>query len=241
MKKIYVYAISSALMAGTVLSGCTYSGYESYIGTMAGAEIGGIIGESIGWMNTSRHSGPGNAMLGGIIGTAAGAIIGNAIGNEAAESRRSQEREYRKRRQHQRENRQNNRNNSDTYEFGSYQTEGGRDYTKAPGSLIISNLKYEDENGDGLINKYETINVIYEVTNPTSRDVEVKLITGNNNNNFEFSPESTATIGAGKTIRYKAKVFCKSLPRETYSEIPVYVTSSQAGNAQESIRIKTGK
>ena len=137
--------------------------------------------------------------------------------------------------------RQNNRNNSDTYEFGSYQTEGGRDYTKAPGGLIISNLKYEDENGDGLINKYETINVIYEVTNPTSRDVEVKLITGNNNNNFEFSPESTATIGAGKTIRYKAKVFCKSLPRETYSEIPVYVTSSQAGNAQESIRIKTGK
>ena len=63
MKKIFVYAISSALMAGTVLSSCTYSGYESYIGTMAGAEIGGIIGESIGWMNTSRHSGPGNAML----------------------------------------------------------------------------------------------------------------------------------------------------------------------------------
>ena len=242
MKKIYVYAISSALMAGTVLSSCTYSGYENYIGTMAGAEIGGIIGESIGWMNTSRHSGPGNAMLGGIIGTVAGAAIGNAIGNEAAESRRAQEREYRRHRKQRQENRRyQNNSSSDTYQYGSYQTEGGRDYTKSSGNLIISNLKYEDENGDGLINKYETINVIYEVTNPTSRDVDVTLITGNNNHNFEFSPQSNATIGAGKTIRYKAKVFCKSLPRESYTDIPVSVTSSQAGSAQDYIRIKTGK
>jgi hypothetical protein len=244
MKKIFVYAISSALLVGTTLSSCTYSGYESYLGTMAGAEIGGIIGESIGWMNTSRHSGPGNAMLGGIIGTVAGAAIGNAIGNEAAESRKAQERKYRRHRRQQHENQRYQNNSSDTYRFdgGGYQIEGGRDYTKSASSLIISNLKYEDENGDGLINKYETINIIYEVTNPTSRDVEVRLITGNNSNhNFEFSPETTTTIAAGKTIRYKAKVFCKSVPREAYSEIPVYVSCNQVGSTQQSIRIKNNR
>lgn len=236
MKKIFVYAISSALMAGTVLSSCTYSGYESYLGTMAGAEIGGIIGESIGWMNTSRHSGPGNAMLGGIIGTVAGAAIGNAIGNEAAESRKAEQREMR-RRHKERQSRQQS-----DYGYSGYQTEGGRSYTKSAGSLVISNLKYEDENGDGLLSKYETVNVIYEVSNPTDRDVEVRLTTGNNSNhNLEFSPETVTTIGAGKTIRYKAKVFCKSVPRDSYTEIPVYATSSQAGSAQQSFRIKYDK
>lgn len=247
MKKIFVYAISSALILGTTLTSCTYSGYESYLGTMAGAEIGGIIGESIGWMNTSRHSGPGNAMLGGIIGTVAGAAIGNAIGNEAAESRKAQEREYRRNRRHGNEQRsrryQNNSSNSDSYNYGGgYQTEGGRDYTKSASNLIISNLKYEDENGDGLISKYETINVIYEITNPTSHDIDVKLAIGNNSNhNFEFSPETQATIAAGKTIRYKAKVFCKAVPRDAYSDIPVYATSSQAGSASDAIRIKNDK
>lgn len=246
MKKIFVYAISSALLAGTMLSSCTYSGYESYLGTMAGAEIGGIIGESIGWMNTSRHSGPGNAMLGGIIGTVAGAAIGNAIGNEAAEARKTQEREYRKHRNRNRNNDRRNQqypnNSSDTYSYGGYQTEGGRDYTKSANNLIISNLKYEDENGDGLISKYETINVIYEVSNPTSSDIEVQLAIGNNSNhNFEFSPETTATIAPGKTIRYKAKVFCKSVPRDAYTDIPVYAKSQQAGSAQQSIRIKNDK
>ncbi len=245
MKKIFVYAISSALLIATTLSSCTYSGYESYLGTMAGAEIGGIIGESIGWMNTSRHSGPGNAMLGGIIGTVAGAAIGNAIGNEASESRKAKEREYRRNRKQRHENQRYQDNSSDSYSYGGasgYQIEGGRDYTKEASSLVISNLKYEDENGDGLISKYETINIIYEVTNTTNRDVEARLITGNNSNhNFEFSPETTTTIAPGKTIRYKAKVFCKSVPKDTYSDIPVFVSSNQAGNAQQSIRIKNDR
>ena len=89
MKKIFVYFMSTVLVTGMSLSSCTYNGYEGYLGTMAGAEIGGVIGESIGWMSTSRHHGPGNALLGGIIGTVAGAAIGNAIGNDAADARRS--------------------------------------------------------------------------------------------------------------------------------------------------------
>ena len=52
------------------------------MGTMAGAEIGGVIGEALGWMSTSRHDGPGKAMLGSIVGTVAGAAIGNALTKE---------------------------------------------------------------------------------------------------------------------------------------------------------------
>lgn len=251
MKKIYVYVMSSALLLGSMLSSCTYSGYEGYLGTMAGAEIGGIIGESIGWMNTSRHSGPGNAMLGGIIGTVAGAVIGNAIGNEAAEAKqrdRAERAERRAERRQEREQRDrydryDDRNNS--YDFGGFQTEGGRADSRAnlksEGSLQIGNLHYEDEDGDGRVSRYETINVIYEVTNTGSLPAHVSLITGNNNPHFEYSPVSQATIEPGKTIRYKAKVFCKTRLKDGYTDIPVYVKSDELGSAQDNIRIRHRK
>ena len=259
MKKIYVYAMSTALLAGSMLSSCTYGSYESYLGTMAGGEIGGIIGESIGWMSTSRHSGPGNAMLGGIIGTVAGAVIGNSIGNQAGEANKARRAE-RKRKKEERQsyensgsynNYENNGNYSggnETYDFSRYQTEGGRatEQLKSAGNysssaLQMGDLHYEDENGDGKVSKYETINVIYTVTNPSSTDVEVSLVTGDNKNtHFEYSPAYNTTIGAGKTIRYKAKVFCKSVPKGSHSTIPVFVKSSSSGTITDNIQIKNG-
>ena len=68
-----------ALIGCTTIASCDISSSRNYMGTMAGAEIGGVIGEAMGWMSTSRHDGPGKAMLGSIIGTVAGAAIGNAI------------------------------------------------------------------------------------------------------------------------------------------------------------------
>ncbi len=256
MKKLFVYVMSSALLAGTTLSSCTYSGYEGYLGTMAGAEIGGIIGESIGWMNTSRHSGPGNAMLGGIIGTVAGAVIGNAIGNEAAEAKQREridraERRDGRRREHdnryERDRRYDNSNDNGNYDFGGFQTEGGRDSRdvrtnlKGEENLVISNLHYEDEDGDGRVSRYETINVIYEVTNNSSWPAQVSLITGNNDPHFEYSPVSQATIEPGKSIRYKAKVFCKARLKEAYSNIPVTVRSERLGTVQDNLRIRNSK
>lgn len=230
MKKIFVYFMSTVLVTGMSLSSCTYNGYEGYLGTMAGAEIGGVIGESIGWMSTSRHHGPGNALLGGIIGTVAGAAIGNAIGNDAADARRERQRRYRQE-QHTTTYRGTSTDKAG-YEYDNFSSGAGTN------ALVITNLKYEDEDGDGVISKYETINVIYEVTNTSARNVEVSLVTGNNNSNFEFSPETTTTIEAGSTIRYKAKVFCKSVPKNVYTEIPVYVRSSTLGNASQTLRIR---
>lgn len=244
MKKLQIYALSAAIVCGSVLSGCTYSGYESYAGTMVGAQIGSVIGESIGWLSTSRHGGPGTAMLGSVIGTAVGAVIGNSIGNEAAESKRQERAERKQRQRAERANRVARQEETDNYDFSGIQTEGGRDASVAAinnNSLVISNLHYEDEDGDGKMSKYETVNVIYEVHNPNSYPVDANLITGDNNPNLEFSPVTNTRIEAGKSIRYKAKVFCKKVPDGNYTEIPLAVSGEGIETSSATIRIKNGK
>ena len=251
MRKFQIYALSAAIVCGSVFSGCTYSGYESYAGTMVGAQIGSVIGESIGWLSTSRHGGPGTAMLGSVIGTVAGAAIGNAIGNEAAEARR-EERAERKRRRMEAYSKKASRQHAnvgrdeanDSYDFGGFQTEGGRDANIASSgssALVISNLHYEDEDGDGKMGKYETVNVIYEIYNPNAFAVDANLITGDKNADLEFSPITNTRIEAGKSIRYKAKVFCKKVPDGAYTEIPLVVSGEGIETSSTSIRIRNGK
>lgn len=245
MKKNLIYSIGTFLIAGSMLSSCYFGSSESYFGTMAGAEIGGVIGESLGWISTSRHGGPGTAMLGRVLGTVAGGAIGNSIGNRASESRKER-RAARRQRQQQTTSYNNDyySGSNDDYTIGDYQTEGGRSkvYNNTASSLSISNMYFEDEDGDAKLNKNETLNIIYEVTNSSSTPAEVRLITGTaKDSRLEFSPEMTTTIEAGKTIRYKAKVFCKKVPTGTYIDIPVTVISDTHGTVKDSIRVKNGK
>ncbi len=224
-------ALSAALLAGGMGS-CATSSPQGYLGTMAGAEIGGTIGEAIGWLSTNRHDGPGKAMLGSIVGTVAGAIIGNHIAaqSEKSDTRRHDGKKY--------------SDNTSSY-YPDYQTEGGYDASRSNAykgkagkkatisersfseygtPLTIRNVTYQDENGDGRFSRYETINVIYEVTNTASHSVEALLYIDDpeQSKNFAYSPASTVTINPGQTIRYKAKAFCKNVPKSNYTDIRIY-------------------
>lgn len=234
--------ILSALVLTSSLTSCTDMSTRSYLGTMAGAEIGGTIGEAIGWLSTSRHQGPGKAMMGSVIGTVAGAAIGHSI----ATSKNKTTKSY------------------DDYGYESqsnYQTGGGYDYdggytnrshsrethrhrgvsyNNYGSQLSIRNLTYQDEDGDAHFVRYETINVIYEVTNngQTPADVELLVDDPTHPNNFAFSPSRNVLIQPGQTIRYKAKAFCKSRPKSRTCDIIAYANSTTHGNASAQMHIK---
>lgn len=235
MKKSTTLILAACILFSSCASTTSQSGY---LGTMAGAEIGGTIGEAIGWMSTSRHEGPGKAMLGSIIGTVAGAVIGHEMATQAerkAEKRHeNKKREYEKNREH--EKRQHPRER-DTY---GYQTKGGYGSENMSSQLTISNLSYQDEDGNGRFSRYETINIIFEVRNNGMADASVTLSVDDplHIKEIAFSPSNVVTIHPGQTIRYKAKAFCKSNIRESHSHIICTASSTTAGTAKETLRIK---
>lgn len=235
MKTGSAYVLGVMLIGSMSLTGCDITSSRNYLGTMAGAEIGGVIGEALGWMSTDRHDGPGKAMLGSIVGTVAGAAIGNYVTKDKDNDKNKDEYDY------------GNRNElskaygyEDGYNVG-YQTGGGSDLSK---SMSISNVQYQDEDGDGRFSRNETVNVIFEVRNDsrmTLRDVELKVEAVNNTKCFVFSPASVVTIQAGETIRYKAKVFCKSKPLDSTTVFKVSANSKSGDKAFSELQIRMNK
>lgn len=251
MKKI-AYFLSSIILVGSLTS-CDSMDTRSYLGTMAGAEIGGTIGEAIGWLSTSRHDGPGKAMMGSVIGTVAGAVIGNQLAKPKS-SKKSYSSDYY-------DNDYSYENSSNYQTGGGYNTDynytprssssrttsgyatrshRGVNYNNAGSQLSIRNLTYQDEDGDARFGRYETINVIYEVRNNGQTPAQVDLVIDDptHPNNFAFSPSNNVIVQPGQTIRYKAKAFCKSRPKSRTCDIIAYANSSTHGNAYASMTIK---
>jgi len=253
MKKIAISSLAALFLLSSITS-CETMDSRSYLGTMAGAEIGGTIGEALGWMSTSRHDGPGKAMLGSIIGTVAGAAIGNVLTSpkskkEAKAKRYDEYSDY------------NDYSSQRREDYNDYQTGGGYDsynnnynssrqtkknrkdqdnsYAYNNGMLTISKVSYQDEDGDGRISRYETVNVIYEVTNhgQSSANVVLSVDDPENGRHFAFSPSNSVDMRPGETVRYKAKIFCKSKPSSGYANVRVYARSQTAGAASSSVRI----
>lgn len=204
---------------------------RTYRGTMAGAEIGGTIGEAIGWLSTSRHDGPGKAMLGSIIGTIAGAAIGNSLSSKS-ERNETYGDDYVSKRIGKK---MKKANASESYENNN------ADYSNSP--LLISNLTYQDEDGDGRISKYETINVIYEVTNTSDHIVAATLSIDDveNAKTMVFSPSTDLMLDSHQTIRYKAKAFCNGRPRKDRVNIRVFAKSLTDGSSSSSVCITYNK
>jgi len=85
MKKLNVYVLTTAMLAGTFLTGCssvknannTQKG--AVVGATAGAVLGGVLGNNLGSKNNSALG----AVLGGVIGGTAGAVIGKNMDKQA--------------------------------------------------------------------------------------------------------------------------------------------------------------
>ena len=250
MRRNWIYIVCIALIGSSTMISCDISSSRNYMGTMAGAEIGGVIGEALGWMSTSRHDGPGKAMLGTIVGTVAGAAIGNALTKDNT-TRTTLGR---------RDNTRDNRRYEEDYNPG-YQIGGGGNYdgytnrqNNYAGSsydgrnsysfLTISNMSYQDEDGDGRISRNETINIIYEVTNTSKNpvdDVELKIEALDGDKYFAVSPSNTTKIAAGECIRYKAKAFCKSKPTKSPAQFKLSASSRYAGSTSTILQIRVNK
>lgn len=206
-KPILIPAAAAALL----LTACSSTSPNAYLGMMAGAEIGGTLGEAIGFMSTNRHDGPGKAMLGSVIGTVAGAAIGYELAQSAEQANTS----------------------------AQTTTQVTSAPAPSPSPLAISNITYQDEDGDGKFARYETINVIYEVTNTSSKALATQLSiqVPQVDDDIALSPTTTATIEPGKTIRYKAKAFLKNTPKAKAIDIRVEAAPNEGTVASASITI----
>ena len=273
MKISWINLSLSALLVSTAVSSCSYTSSGNYLGTMAGAEIGGVVGEALGWMSTDRHSGPGRAMMGSIIGTVAGAAIGNSLTKDRAREYpeevnigRRNDRKYNSQGNdigyqtgggydnsgRERDsygdygsygNRNDNNSNGNRSDYGSYGNRNGFSFSTS--DLAISHVTFEDEDGDGRISRNETINIIYEISNKGHRtydDVVLKVdVEENEVRRFALSPSTTVSIAPGKSVRYKAKAFCKSKPTDGNVIFRVSASSMTGGNTSADLQIRMSK
>lgn len=238
MKKKYS-SIACSFVISIILSSCSTSpSYYSMSGTMAGASIGGQIGEAIGWFS-GGHNRYGSSLVGRVIGTAVGAGIGYSITQKQINNLNKQH---------------DNRNTAseDTYN-NTFTPESntkirnfriGKNSKTQNNSLCISNISYQDENGDGKISKGETCTIIYEVTNSSQwliSDIVVGISEETNTERYAFSPStSNVSISPGGTIRYKANVFCKKKPSQSNVVIKLSAYSNEKSmEVYESIKLPT--
>lgn len=260
MKNTWINIASIALITCISLNSCDFTSSRNYMGTMAGAEIGGVVGEALGWMSTDRHDGPGKAMLGSVIGTVAGAVIGNSLTKDrpAYNNAPTYGDNYSYNDQSNYDyNRDNyNRNYNDDYQtsggYNNNSVERNREYNQKNQSyqynnnsrLAIKNVYFQDEDGDGRISRNETVNIVYEITNTSNmryNDVVLKIETINNERNFALSPATTVSMAPGETIRYKAKAFCKSRPMSNLASFRVSASSPNAGYSSSELQIRMNK
>jgi hypothetical protein len=72
---------ATALILGTMLTGCVGTGPNTQQGAVAGGAIGALAGAIIG-NNSGSHNGAAGALVGALAGAIAGGTIGNSVDHE---------------------------------------------------------------------------------------------------------------------------------------------------------------
>src|SRR5690554_2465066 len=87
MKKLNVYFLTTAMLAGTLLTGCNTvkNANNTQKGAAAGAAAGAVLGGGLGNNVGSKNNSALGAVLGGVIGGTAGAVIGKNMDKQAQE------------------------------------------------------------------------------------------------------------------------------------------------------------
>ncbi|MCR4854055.1 MAG: hypothetical protein K5893_10750 [Prevotella sp.] len=225
MKKVAIFAVGAALL----LSSC---GSYTASGAYTGSSLGSILGSAIGGLT----GGPRGSDWGTIIGMAGGAVVGGAIGNAADQSRRQQIEEYHQRAEARSAHRstvgQDRYDNSQNYgDNGYYDPQNGGDdridlgIAGAPGSqagvasprlsaesgaLVISNIRYLDDNGDQMLGAGEVAKIAFDLKNTSNQtlyNVKPIVVETTGNRHILVSPSiNVESIAPGSGIRYTATV-----------------------------------
>ena len=237
MKKTNVFLLSLAiLMSGTATS-CHDS--TSYMGTIAGAQLGSTLGGAIGWLGGSGRGRSNGSALGTIVGTVGGAAIGAAIANNSAKKHT----EYMGSDANQYAFGSDEWKRESSRVYGQNDVKSSRDGYASSSKLYISNLSFQDENGDGKLNKEETIIVSFTVQNMEDRKMEVELflLEPNYYRDLEISQPKTVTIAPKEMVRYKAKVYCKHNLKGKTLNLQAHVRSQEIGDLYEVLNVRCDK
>lgn len=232
-------SLLALLLAATTLASCSYNSPGTYMGAITGATIGDGVGGALGLIASDRHNKFEGMLLGRAVGTAAGAIIGYNAAKNAEESKNSNVAEdydveysggY-------------NSRNSNYQISGGYSNSYSYNSSKkryATNDIEISDISFQDENGDGKFSRDELCYIVYYVSNTSSRDIDLTLFVTDEDNSkcFAISPETNIRIGAHKKIKYTAKVYCKRYPAGSSATFRVNATTENNGSDSDVIRIR---
>lgn len=229
MKRLTIFAVGAAFL----LSSC---GSYTASGAYTGSSLGSILGSAIGGLT----GGPRGSDWGTIIGMAGGAVVGTAIGSAAEQSKRQQIDEYHRavearsaQRDAQRSRVQQGNSgygyDNDDRVFdpqnsgddridlniggapsGTGTTLPSQQLTAGQGGLLISNVRFLDDNGDQRITSGEVSKITFDLKNTSQRTLyNVKPIVEETSGNRHIlvSPSiNVESIAPGSGIRYTATV-----------------------------------
>jgi uncharacterized protein YcfJ len=220
MKKVAIFAVGAALL----LSSC---GSYTASGAYTGSSLGSILGSAIGGL----AGGPRGSDWGTIIGMAGGAVVGTAIGSAADQSRRERIDEYHQRTQARMEQRSTMGQGSygyDNYGDSGYDPQNSGDdridlgiagapgsvpsqqMTAGSGTLVISNVRYLDDNGDQTLGAGEVSKITFDLKNTSGQtlyNVRPIVMETTGNRHILVSPTiNVESIAPGSGIRYTATV-----------------------------------
>ncbi len=214
--------IAYTLATSILLSGCASTNpVES---TTTGGVVGSTIGGTVGWLIGGRSM----EFIGNVTGAVAGSALGYTIAKKQLVGKKL------------------DKPTADSTQTTNTIQEFHVTTPPTP-TFIIDNISYEDGNSDGKINKGETCQIYFEVTNTSNRDItdaELGILSTDGSKNFLFSqPTPNVNITSGNTIRYTTNVYCRKVPKDLIGEFTLYVTSASDNQStlEEYITIECAK
>lgn len=250
MKKNIIIAVVAVLM----LTSCgTYAGS----GAANGAYFGSILGSAIGGLNGGYRGSDAGTIIGMAGGALLGAAIGDAQ-DKAVQRDRQQYLEEKARLKASRDARGRQDMKRDFATRSYEESESGYDaagtyddrididfgdsvpmentYSVSPGtivtgpSLVLRNARFYDENGDGIISRGESCDIVFEVFNDgdaTAYNVEPTVIETTRNKHILVSPTILVeSIGAHKGVRYTARVVADRMLKDGTARFVIKVVEN---------------
>lgn len=201
MKKCFVILLIPLF----TLCGCSNWGGNP-AGIQAGAAIGGMLGSIVG----DRAGGYTGSQFGALLGTVTGAAVGNAISTPQPIVENSNEDNY------------YSPNNSSS-SYLPYQP------TSVPSPIVISNIRFVDNNNNHVINPLENCKIIFDISNdsPVAIYNVTPVISITGVKNINVSPSQVISyMEPGSKIRYTATVLAGKRLKSGMANFNIYATDS---------------
>lgn len=243
MKKSLIYIFGALLL----LNSC--GSYEA-TGAYTGAQFGSVIGSAIGGITGGWRG----SNIGQLAGMAGGAVVGAAVG--AAADKKAEERAMERSRQIDRRNSRldsvdrfpddeivDGSNSGDDRVF----FDGLSCPRQQESRLVIQNVRFVDDNHDGMLVRGEDARIVFEIHNaslaPAFRVQPMVMEATGNKHVFVSQNVMVESIQPEKTIRYTARVKTDNRLKtgEVVFNVGLMVGGAAVPSQSYQLRIPTGR